>query len=304
VLAILAAGLGADEPITLRYKAKPGDQLVYRNRNSTDQVQKIGEVKLENKLSQEDQSRRTYAEPTQEGTLQYTVKTERLKVQHKLGPLGDYKFDSEVAERETGSMLGDALTPLYERLCGGELQITLTPRGDVKQVKGYTEMVGELLKNNPIASQFAAGGSDNAAVAGVQQHTLRFREDPVSPGDMWEHPIEVELPGLGTGKGKAIYTFTGMKEVDGRKIAEISLNQSLSFDISLETMGAKVTGTISTGNFAGKAEFDPEAGRLLSMKIEQTLSGRLSVDVAGKTINIDQEQTQTDTVELVPAEPK
>ena len=56
VLAVVAAGLGADEPITLRYKAKPGDQLVYRNRNSTDQVQKIGEFKIENKLSQEELS--------------------------------------------------------------------------------------------------------------------------------------------------------------------------------------------------------------------------------------------------------
>jgi hypothetical protein len=304
VLAVLAAGLGADEPITLRYKAKPGDQLVYRNQNSIEQVQKIGEVKLENKLSQEEQVRRTFAEPTQEGTLQYTAKTERLKVQHKLGPLGEYKFDSQATERETGSMLGDALTPLYERLSGGELQITLTPRGDVKQVKGLTEMIGDLLKNNPIASQFAGGGSDKAALVGVQQHTLRFQEGPVSPGEMWEHPIEVELPGLGTGKGKTIYTFTGTKEVDGRKIAEISLNQSLSFDVSLETMGAKVTGTVSTGNFSGKAEFDLEAGRLLSMKIEQTLSGRLSVDVAGQTINIDQEQTQTDSVELLPAEQK
>ena len=304
VLAVLAAGLAADEPITLRHKAKPGDQLVYRSRNSVDQVQKIGEVKLENKISQEDQVRRTFVEPTEEGTLQYTAKTERLKVQHKLGPLGEYKFDSQATERETGSMLGDALTPLYERLSGGELQITVTPRGDVKQVKGLTEMIGDLLKNNPIASQFAGGGSDNAARAGVQQHTLRFQEAPVTPGDMWEHPIEVELPGLGTGKGKAIYTYTGMKEVDGRKIIEISLNQNLSFDVSTEAMGAKVTGTISTGNFAGKAEFDLEAGRMLSLKVEQTLSGRLSVDVAGQMINIDQEQTQNESVELVPAEQK
>ncbi|HVW01216.1 MAG TPA: hypothetical protein VHB77_12775, partial [Planctomycetaceae bacterium] len=101
---------------------------------------------------------------------------------------------------------------------------------------------------------------------------------------------------------KMTYTFNGMKEVDGRKIAEITLNQSLSFDVNTEAMGAKVTGTISTGNFAGKAEFDPEAGRLLSMKIEQTLSGRLLVDVAGMMINIDQEQTQTESVELVPGE--
>ncbi|HVW00908.1 MAG TPA: DUF6263 family protein, partial [Planctomycetaceae bacterium] len=192
VFLAVAAGLGADEPIVLRYKGKPGDQLVYRNRNSTQQTQKIGEVKLENTISQEDQTRRTFAEPTQEGTLQYTGKTERFKTQLKLGPLGEYKFDSQSSERETGSMLGDALTPLYERLSAGELQVTVTPRGDVKAVKGYSEMIGDVLKNNAIAKQFAGGGSDAAATTGVQQHTLRFQEGPVSPGDSWDHPIEIE----------------------------------------------------------------------------------------------------------------
>lgn len=292
---ILMAGLvtpvQAEEPTLLKYKLEKGSQFITR-------------VKMENKTSQTINGMESVVEITQtsfdirviddvdaDGTAKIKTKTERLKQNTKLPPLGDYEFDSQKTERDKSSMLGAALTPLYERLVGSELQFEVTPRGTVKSLTGYSQLVGDLVKANPLTSQFAGGGTDGAAKLGVQGQWVVFPDKPVKPGEKWENPFETEMAGLGIIKGKETVTFLALENRNGHSIAKLSVSNDTSFDLNIEMNGAKVTGKVSTSNSQGTAEFDLTAGRLVSQKGTLTLTGPLTVAVNGATFPIQLTQT-------------
>ena len=56
-----------------------------------------------------------------------------------------YEFDSKSSERDTGTEIGTAVTPYFERLTGSEYRIKLTPRGNVVEVKGFAELIADQL---------------------------------------------------------------------------------------------------------------------------------------------------------------
>lgn len=92
-----------------------------------------------------------------------------LKVEMKNDRIGGYTYDSASSDRDTGSQVGQAITPLYDRLNGAVLTFSLTPQGKLTGAKGFQELLGDLVKDNPLVAQFVGGGSDEAA---RQQQTV------------------------------------------------------------------------------------------------------------------------------------
>ena len=206
---------------------------------------------------------------------------------------------------DRSSLAGAALTPVYEALSGAVIQVTHTPLGDVTEVKGLKELIGDnLLKDNPFAAQVAAGATDEGAKLTYADRFVDLPEQAVGPGDTWEKPFELKLPGLGTAKGKSVYKLEGPDKVGDRATVKISVRDEMSFDLDVEQMGAKVTGSLSITSSSGTIQFDAEAGALISKKSTQSLSGNLNVAAGGQNIPIQQEQTHTTTIELLDKEPE
>lgn len=301
-LIVCACGLGqsvrADEPVQLRYKPAKGDKQLFHVKQEMTQKQTIMDIKLENTMTMEAWITRTVEDIDDKGRAVLKTKGERRKVKASLGAAGKFEFDSKSTERDTGSELGAALTPLFERLTGSEYQVFLTPRGEVAEVKGYAELIADVVKDNPLAAQFG-GGSNAAAQISEQDFFVILKDEAVKPGDKWDSPYDVELPGIGKVKGKIIHTYDGPDKVGGQATAKISENNESSLDLKLEMGGTKVSGTLSTNGSSGTIQFDPKTGRLVSSKKSFTLSGQLSVDVNGMIIPVQNEQTHTVALEVV-----
>jgi hypothetical protein len=288
----------SDEPILLKYKLAKGDKAIYRQGFDMKQAQSIMGMKLDNTIKAETIVIRAVDSVDADGRATVKLKTDRRKMSSDFTGAGKYEFDSKSSERDTSSTIGSAVTPLFERLTGSEYELVLTPQGHVAEVKGYAELVGDLLKDNPLASQF--GAADNKSAAHQEQRGfITLSEKPVKPGDQWEAPIDVELTKLGKIKGTITYTYEGPDKVGDRKTARIGVVSNIALDLNIDQGTSKVTGTLSTTSSSGTVQFDPEAGRVISSKQTSALSGQLSVEVGGMTIPIDNQQEDTETLELL-----
>lgn len=282
--------LRADESTVFRYKFEKGATQIWQSKTQTKTTQTINGNKLETEAAQTTININSIEEIAAE-TILLKSKTERLKATAKIPSLGDFEFDSQKPDRDKSSVIGAALTPLYERLVGSELQIEVTPLGKLKSLKGYAQLVGDLTKSNPLTSQFAGGGSDNAAKMGIQAQWIVFPEKPLKPGDHWENPLELELPGLGLIKGKESITFLRLETVDSQTIAKFSTSTDISFDLNVEVNGAKVTGKVTTSNSSGMADFNVVQGKVKSLTSELTLTGDLTIVVNNMTLPVQLTQT-------------
>lgn len=293
-----ATSARADEAILLKYKAAQGDRAVYKMGLDMKQSQSIMGMKIENTIKQETIESRTVEAVDSKGQVTVKLKAVRRKMNAEFGAAGKFEFDSKSTERDTGSAIGGAVTPLLERLTGSEYELVVTPLGHVAEVKGYAELVGDLLKDNPFAAQF--GAADNKSAAHQEQRAyLVLSEKPVKPGDQWEVPFDVELTKIGKIKGTITCTYEGPDKVGDRKTARIGVVNNISIEMNIDQGTAKVTGTLSTTSSSGTVQFDPEAGRIVSRKQTSGTSGQLSVEVGGMTIPVDNQQEMTETVELL-----
>lgn len=286
---ISAAGARADEPVLLRYKETKGQTRYYKNVQEMKQKQTIANMKLENSFNQEAIVVRTVEDVSSAGLTTFKVKADRRKVKAEFGPLGKFEFDSKSSERDTSSQIGSAMTPILERITGSEFEIVINPQGQVTEVKGYAEMIADLVKDNPFGAQFG-GGDNNAAKNAEQDAFVILSDKPVKPGDKWETPFEVPLATLGTVKGKTTCTFEGYDKVGDRKTVRIGVTTDVSIDLKLDQGGMKVTGTLSSNNSEGTVQFDPEAGCVVSARRGFSLSGQLTVEAGGMIIPVDNQQ--------------
>lgn len=285
--------------VLLRYQFGENDEQILRTTTTLHQEQTVNDQKFETDFSTTDVSIRTLEKKDDEGRLHLQSENKRLHVKVDVGPLGKYEFDSASTERDKGSALGSALTPLYERLSGAYLWTTISPRGEVTGTRGYAELVKDVIGDNPIAAQFAGGGTDEAAKAGAAQMFVAWPEKAIAPGETWESEFKLDLPKIGEVLGKTKFTFDKIVEEEGVRIAEFTTKPELSIDIEIEQAGAKIGGRLQTEKAKGRIRFDLDKGRLLSRSESYTIAGTLHVSAAGQELMIPMSQTQDVKVELL-----
>ncbi len=291
----------AEEPVLLQYKFAKGDKLIYKTAQETKQTQTILSNKIETATLHESIMLRTVDEVDAQGTATLKTKAERRKV--TIGK--DFVFDSKSTERDTTSEIGAAATPLLERLTGSEYDVILNARGTVVDVKGYVELVGDLVKDNPVAQQIIGGAGGKAGAQIAEQHEfVVLSEKPVSPGDQWEVPFDVDLAGIGKVKGKVVYVYEGDDKVGDRKTVRIGVTTEVSIELKIEAGGAKVSGTLSTNSATGTVQFDPQAGRVLTFKRSSSMSGQIMVEAGGMTFPVDSQSEESQSIELIEKVPE
>jgi uncharacterized protein DUF6263 len=239
------------------------------------------------------------------GNLHIQAENKALAVTIKSGPIGkgELTYDSKDKTKNKNTLPGQDLLPLFERLSGAKLTVVISPLGKINDFKGYKELIADLVKDNPALEKFG-GASEEAAKINLGEFLPSLPEKAVSAGDKWEVPFEVKLPQIGVIKGKKIYWYQGEGTVGNRKTAKISVTSELSADLNIQQDGAKVTGKMSITGSKGTIEFDPQAGYVISLSSEITLSGDLTLSAGGMDIPVALEQVQTVTMKLQNGGPK
>ena len=294
-LSVLFVGgiVRADDDVTFRYKPTADVKPIYQTTKTMEQTQTIAGQKIITTMKQSRINQWTLEKTDNKGNFHFLTETQQLKVKLKIDPVGEYEFDSTADEQERGSVLSEALGPIYDRLANASLTVTLSPLGEVKTVGGHQKLLGDLLKDNPLGAQLAGGGSEDAAKLSFSEGFIVFSNKPVKPGDSWETEFNIELQGIGMAKGKRIYQYIGPDKVGEVVTAKFTMTLELSIDIDIKANGAEITGSLAANNSSGTVQFDPELGRVVSMKASYTFGGDITVLANGVSQAISTSQTQT-----------
>jgi hypothetical protein len=271
----MASGAGAQEP--LRWKFEKGAKFDY------DMVQDMtigstgGPLGAQNvTMHQELQMTWDVQEVNKDGDAVIQQKINRVKMKMALpAPVGAIEYDSTSDKPPVGPAA--MLAPMYTAMTKGAFIITMTPRGEIKDVKIPDEVVAALK-----ASPGAAAMGDMATAEGfkkmISQGSLVLPENAPKEGEEWSTKVEVNNPAAGKQIVETTYRYEGTKEVEGVKHAEFQPTIKMNFE------GAQVK--ISEQTSDGEILFNVAEGRLDSSKLEQ----HVTIDQpGGGQTKIDQE---------------
>jgi hypothetical protein len=304
-LAILASSIAhAQDATALRYKAETGTKQYYSVTTSVKLEQKVNGQAVSTTIESTQILEREVMEPDSKGNMVLRDHTLHMTVKMNIGPLGEYVYDSKSTDNETGSTLGDALTPLYDAISGAYIDVVVSPQGEIVSVKGLRDAIQGAIRDNAIAAQFSAGmNSEEGEKLTYSEYFVRFPEKALTPGESWGIPYDMQLGKLGKLSGKARHTYEGVESHEGKQLHKVTSTLDISADIELKTGGIEVSGKVETDSSSGTAWFDAQSGRLISKTHESSTTGDLIRVAGGMTILIKQDQTQKVVVKLLDGPP-
>jgi hypothetical protein len=238
---------------TLEWKFTPGDvqncrltQSARLSSGAVDALKQFVAVKQELDLAWK------VVEVTADGNAKISLQVSAFSFL-ATGPDGqEVRYDSESTEEPQG--YAAMLLPIGKRLAESQVEFTMTPSGEVTDVK-LPDDLAEAVKSVPGGKKFAQDGGlktfEALACLGMP-HTLPLGE--ITDGKRWTDTRQMELPVFGPIATEFAYVVKG-------PIAEnkITVEQQMTIDAQsqpgverLNLVNQKSSGTI---------EFDPQAGR-------------------------------------------
>jgi hypothetical protein len=176
---------------------------------------------------------------------------------------------------------GAMLAPFLKAMTEHPFTVTMTPRGEIKDVK-IPDAIVEALKNQPGAAQMGDLASEEGFKKLVAQAAFVLPEK-FAPGVQWTSKTETNLPAVGKQTAETTYRYEGPKEVDGQKLEAFSAKVDLKFTVG------QVPVEVAKQESEAEILFDREAGRLKSSSIKQNTA--LKITVGNQTINQTIDQT-------------
>ena len=148
------------------------------------------------------------------------------RVQMKMtGPMA---VDYDTAKDEPPTGMAAAFAPLYKAMTKGDFEVTMTARGEIKDVKVPQEVL-DALKNSPGAAQMGDLAKPDGFQKMIMQNAFVLPENAPTKGDHWSTTATVTNPVAGQQTVETSYTFVDMKDIDGQQFAVFQPNIKMSF---------------------------------------------------------------------------
>jgi hypothetical protein len=196
------------------------------------------------------------------------------------------EFDSQSQEEPQG--FAAMVAPMVRELVKANFVVTMTPRGEIKDVKIPEEAVKAIA-----AAPGAQLMGDMATAEGLENMISRSAFSmPVSlePGAEWTSTAEMANPMLGKQTIKTTYRYVGPQERDGVQL------EAFEPHLTIEFGGGTATANITKQESSGEILFNRTAGRLESTSLDHSMS--MSIGVGGQ--NVDQSLEQTIEMKWLP----
>jgi hypothetical protein len=292
---VVTSSVRAEAP--LRWKFKVGEKLDYSMVQEMQMSASGAALPQEMKTSMRQEMNMTWdvqGVDDESGEAVIRQKFDRVKMKMQT-PVGGFEYDTKSEEAPTG--LGAMIAPMYKAMTEGEFEITMTSRGEVKDVK-IPEQVLTALKNSPNAAAMGDIASAEGFKKMISQGALVLPKDAPKKGDTWKTKVEMKNPAVGKQTVETTYRYEGTKDIKGKKFAVIKPELKMEFDN--QQPAAKegqpqqpaaqqnVQMKIKDQTSAGEVLFDIGAGRLYSTLLKQNVT--IEATVNGQTIQqkIDQ----------------
>jgi hypothetical protein len=203
------------------------------------------------------------------------------RIQYKLeGPVS-VSFDSKEGKDPSGPLA--AAGPLFRALVGAAVELKMSPRGQISDVKLPKQMVDALKNAGPAGSPFTEEGMKNM----ISQATLLLPEEAVANGKSWTDAKSVESP-LGTMALNSTYTYQGPTTHDGKMVEKIGVD--INVDIKPKP-DAPFQASLTSQDNKGSFFFDNKGGYLMGSEITQKM--KMALKVQGQEVVQDIESTMT-----------
>jgi len=278
---LLAPGLaGAQE---LRYKFQSGSKLEY-----------VSEMKQNMKMSAQGQEIDMKVNMTFEfamsvdsvdtatGSAKMKYKFGKVKMTMEGGPFGNMEYDSTSDKEPEGPLAMAA--PIFKALTQSEITMTVSPLGEVSDVK-YPEKLKDELQNvgggGPGGNMF----SEDQLKQMMNNPVFRLPKEPVSNGTTWENKTDMKMPqNMGTMKIVNKFTYAGkagqLEKIDQKIDMKLEPSPDAQFQLNMKTKEA--SGTILFDNAKGRIQemtnktvSEMELGALGTMNMTQNMTLKL-----------------------------
>lgn len=301
VAIVCAAGVDTakgDEP--LRWKFKVGEKLNY---NMTQEM-KMTFPQATTNMHQEMDMLWDVQGVNEKGDAVIRQKFEHIKLKAE-GPV-PIDYDSKSDTPPTG--LAAMIAPMYKAMTEGEFEITMTARGEVKDVK-IPEQVLTALKNTSGAASMGDMASPEGFKKMISQGALVLPKDAPKINDQWQTKVEMANPMLGKQILETTYRYAGTKTVNGTKFAVIHPSLKMSIESKPPDAGSgpkqpgsqqQVQAKVKEQSSEGEVLFNVKAGRLNSTELNQNVT--IAATVAPQTIEMKIQQKIS--VKVTPADAK
>jgi hypothetical protein len=312
-LLCLAPCARAEEP--LRWKFKVGDKLAYNMTQDMNMVMNMGpSSQMTTNVHQVMDMSWDVQGVNDQGEAVILQKFDRVQMK-MTGPMA-VDYDTSKDEPVTG--MAAAFAPLYKAMTKGDFEVTMTARGEIKDVKVPPEVL-DALKSSPGAAQMGDLAKPEGFQKMIMQNAFVLPENAPKKGDHWSTTATVNNPVAGRQTVETSYTFVEMKEINGEQFAVFQPNIKMSFGPVAEpakttdAKDAKADDAKTDGDPKGDAKsdaksdakpaaspnpgmqmkvkdqksdgevlFNATAGRLSSMSVKQDLS--MEISVAAQTL--------------------
>ena len=266
ILAVIASNATAAEPLT--WKFAPG--LTNRYRMTQDTHLTInsgatGDAKTHSVLTIDISW--TVQKVNDDGSAVLKQQIDRMRIRAETGDAQVAEIDSASEEDPQGQAA--TLVPLLKALSGNPFTVTMTARGEVKNVE-VPEAIVEALKNQPGAAQMGDLATPEGFKKLVGQASFVLPEK-LEPGVTWTAKVESNLPAVGTQTATTTYKYEGPREVDG-KVMEV-----FSATLDVKFAGGQIPVEITNQESKGEILFNRNDGRLESSGIKQLTEWKLVV---------------------------
>ena len=216
-----------------------------------------------------------------------TIKRVRMKM---TGGNGEgFEYDSDNQQPATG--MAAMFAPMYEAMMQGQIDVTMTARGEVTDVKIPDQLV-TALKSVPGAANMGDAATAEGFKKMFTQGAMTLPETAPTEGEKWSSDIAMAAPMMGKITVETTYLYKGTKQVDGATCAVIEPSLTTTFGGQTQ-----VPMTVKDQSSGGQILFNEDAGRLQSSLIKQNMT--LSAALGDRTI--EQTIQQTTNVTLTPA---
>ena len=282
----------AEEP--LRWKFNVGEKLDYTMVQEMNMSAAGGPVGQLNTTMRQEMDMTWDVQGVDEKTGEAVIKQKFDRIKMKMTtPVGAFDYDSKSEAAPTG--IGAMIAPMYKAMTQGEFEITMTARGEVKDVK-VPEEVLTALKSSPGAAAMGDIATAEGFKKMISQGALVLPENPPKQGESWTTKVEMNNPAVGKQTVQTTYKYDGTKDIDGTKFAVIKPELKMDFgggDAAKQQVSMKIAEQSSDGEVL----FNIEKGRLYSTMLNQKVT--IDATVNGQTLQ--QKIDQKIDVKVTPA---
>lgn len=291
---VVAARVQAQEP--LRWKFKVGEKLDYNMVQEMQMSASGAALPQEMKTSMRQEMNMTWdVQGVDEKSGEAVIRQKFDRVKMKMTtPVGGFEYDSKSAEAPTG--LGAMIAPMYKAMTEGEFEITMTSRGEVKDVK-IPEQVITALKNSPNAAAMGDIASADGFKKMISQGALVLPEKAPKKGETWTTKVEMKNPAVGKQTVETTYQYEGTKDIKGTNFAVIKPQLKMEFENQAAAKPGEPQQPAAQQNMQmkikeqssdGEVLFNIAAGRLQSTSLKQNVTIEASVNGQPIQQKIDQ----------------